>query len=251
VALKGYLAYAESGVLDTALFTGREPDSDFEVEVATALRGRGFDVVAQVGVAGYFLDLAVKHPDKPDAFILGIECDGATYHSSLSARDRDRLRQAVLEDLGWNVLRVWSTDWYKQREREIDRIVGTIDAVRRRSEDDSAVDDEWSSADDGTITLDDDPGWIDEITAQPISDEQARDALLTLREAVRSQDPSIDARDSILSDEMIRVLIKTRPETRDDWLRHVPMDMRLETNGSHVMAYLPQILEVTRRLVRL
>jgi very-short-patch-repair endonuclease len=127
VALKSYLAYAASGILETALFTGREADSDFEIEVASALRHRGFDVVAQVGVAGYFIDLAVKHPDRADAFILGIECDGATYHSSLSARDRDRLRQAVLEDLGWHIHRVWSTDWFKQRDREVDRIVGRID----------------------------------------------------------------------------------------------------------------------------
>ncbi|MBK8646798.1 MAG: hypothetical protein IPN16_09715 [Gemmatimonadetes bacterium] len=113
-ALKGYLHYAQTGVLETASFSGKEPDSDFELEVAHALRDRGYDVVAQVGIAGYFIDLAVRHPRKPDAFLLGIECDGMTYHSGLSARDRDRLRQQVLEGLGWNIHRIWSTDWFKQ-----------------------------------------------------------------------------------------------------------------------------------------
>ncbi|MBK7833002.1 MAG: DUF559 domain-containing protein [Gemmatimonadetes bacterium] len=130
-ALKGYLHYAQTGVLETASFSGKEPDSDFELEVAHALRDRGYDVVAQVGIAGYFIDLAVRHPRKPDAFLLGIECDGMTYHSGLSARDRDRLRQQVLEGLGWNIHRIWSTDWFKQPRIELDRVVAQVEQLLR------------------------------------------------------------------------------------------------------------------------
>jgi len=56
--------------------------------------------------------LGVRHPDKPGAYLAGVECDGATYHRSAVARDRDKTRQMVLENLGWNILRVWSPDWW-------------------------------------------------------------------------------------------------------------------------------------------
>lgn len=128
-ALKAYLEYAQTGALEQAQFTGREPDSDFEIEVADALRARGYEVVAQVGVAGFFIDLAVKHPTKPGAYVLGIECDGATYHSSRSARDRDRLRQEILERLGWKIHRIWSTDWFKNSLAEANRISVHIESI--------------------------------------------------------------------------------------------------------------------------
>jgi very-short-patch-repair endonuclease len=94
--------------------------------VASALREKGFDVEHQVGVAGFFIDLAIRHPNKPGTFLLGIECDGASYHSARSARDRDRLRQEILEDLGWTIHRIWSVDWLKNYQRELDRIQKTV-----------------------------------------------------------------------------------------------------------------------------
>jgi very-short-patch-repair endonuclease len=81
----------------------------------------GFEVVPQVGVAGYFIDLAVKHP-KRSGYILGIECDGAMYHSSKSARDRDRLREEVLIGLKWNIYRIWSTDWFADPQQQFKRL---------------------------------------------------------------------------------------------------------------------------------
>ncbi|MFN9859594.1 MAG: AAA domain-containing protein, partial [Pseudanabaena sp.] len=110
-ALRDYLEYIQTQQLETARLTGREPDSDFEVFVAKAIRAKGFEVVAQVGVANYFIDLAIVDPNRAGTYLLGIECDGATYHSSKAARDRDRYRQEVLEKLGWKLYRIWSTDW--------------------------------------------------------------------------------------------------------------------------------------------
>ena len=127
---KAYLEYAETGRLDAGSVSGREPDSEFEELVGDRLRDKGFDVVPQVGVAGYFIDLAVKHP-KRSGFVLGIECDGASYHSSRSARDRDRLRQQVLERLQWNIYRIWSTDWFQNPAEELRRLLSHLDRLIR------------------------------------------------------------------------------------------------------------------------
>ena len=121
-ALKTFLKYARTGKLDEINDnTGREPDSPFEIEVMNELKAKGYDVVPQVGSAGFFIDIGVKHPDKPGAYVMGVECDGASYHSSKNARDRDRLKQSVLEGLGWNVFRIWSTDWFRNKTKELNR----------------------------------------------------------------------------------------------------------------------------------
>jgi len=124
--LRQYLRYAQSGSLDVATLTGRAEESPFEEEVSAALRDHGFEVHTQIGVEGYRIDLGVVDPDRPGAYILGIECDGATYHSARSARDRDKLRQRVLESRGWNLHRIWSTDWWQDREGEIQRTLAAI-----------------------------------------------------------------------------------------------------------------------------
>jgi superfamily I DNA and/or RNA helicase/very-short-patch-repair endonuclease len=128
-ALKGYLKFAKEGVLDLPGETGRAPDSDFEVAVGEALRAAGFEAVPQVGVAGYFIDIGVRHPSRAGEFALGVECDGATYHSAKSARDRDRLRQEILERLNWRIHRIWSLDWYKNPKRETERLVRAVQAA--------------------------------------------------------------------------------------------------------------------------
>ena len=129
-ALKRYLEYAETGQLDIPIPTDREADSPFEEEVADALRKLGFQIEHQIGSAGYFIDLAVKDPERPGRYLLGIECDGATYHSAQSARDRDRLRQQVLEGLGWRIHRIWSTDWFKRQSHELRKAAEAIEAAK-------------------------------------------------------------------------------------------------------------------------
>ena len=122
--LKNYLQYASSGgaLLSHGELTN-EPMNDFEADVYDALCAKGIEIVPQVGCSKFRIDLAASHPTRPGKFVLAIECDGATYHSSYTARDRDRLRQQQLENLGWTFHRIWSTDWFMRRDEEVDRAV--------------------------------------------------------------------------------------------------------------------------------
>ncbi len=129
--LKRFLKYAETGWLDVATPTEGEHDSVFEEQVAAAIREAGYEVDAQVGVAGFFIDLAVKDPDKPGRYLLGIECDGATYHSARWARDRDRLRQDVLESRKWQIHRIWSTDWFRQPREQMRKLLAAIELAKK------------------------------------------------------------------------------------------------------------------------
>jgi len=120
---------ARTGILQQADDGVDLPINDFELSVGTVLKENGYEIVPQVGVAGFFIDLGVKHPAKAGTFLLGIECDGASYHSGRSARDRDRLRQEILENLRWKIHRVWSTDWFKGRDGEIKKMLRHIDSL--------------------------------------------------------------------------------------------------------------------------
>lgn len=130
VALKQFLQFAEKGYLDVPKISGRTFDSDFEESVANFLSARGYTVRAQVGMAGFYIDLAVLSPDG-NRYVLGIECDGATYHSSRSARDRDRIRQQILESRGWRIHRIWSTDWFNRRTEEEHRLLDGLQRAER------------------------------------------------------------------------------------------------------------------------
>ncbi|HET6574670.1 MAG TPA: DUF4011 domain-containing protein [Fimbriiglobus sp.] len=133
--LKAFLDYAERGPRAlTEAITGANAagfDSPFEQEVHDELRRRGLTVHRQVGCGGFKIDLAVTDPAAGGLYLLGVECDGRTYHSSATARDRDRLRQAVLEGLGWRLCRVWSTDWLRNREKQVQRVLAAVEAARR------------------------------------------------------------------------------------------------------------------------
>lgn len=126
-AMRGQVAIDEAATVDPDAGS----DSPFEVDVAAALEARGHVVHRQVGCSGYRIDLAVVDPDRPGAYLLAIECDGATYHSARCARDRDRIRQSVLEGLGWRFHRIWSTDWWLDRDAQIERAVAAIERAKQ------------------------------------------------------------------------------------------------------------------------
>lgn len=140
-ALKLFLTFAETGRFGLGESVSDEHDSEFEAQVCRRLSSLGYDVKTQIGASGFRVDLAVSDPDKPGRFVLGIECDGAQYHSSRSARDRDRLRQQVLEAHGWVIHRIWSTDWYLRPEEELKKVEAAIAAAKAewRERDEEAV----------------------------------------------------------------------------------------------------------------
>lgn len=130
IALKQYLNYAQTGRLDVAEQSAQEADTLVEKSVAQALQEAGYETVPHVGPAGFYIDLAVVDENRSDHYLLGIECDGPSYHRARSARDRDRLREQVLQSLGWRIHRIWSPDWFRNQERELRRLVTTIEAAK-------------------------------------------------------------------------------------------------------------------------
>jgi very-short-patch-repair endonuclease len=145
--LKNYLDFALRGpraLVEQVLPTGLEPDSPFEREVIAVLRNKGWVVHPQVGVSGYRIDLGIVDPRAPGRYLLGVECDGRTYHSGATARDRDRLRQYVLEGLGWELFRIWSTDWWlnpQEPVRKLEaRLAQLLDAAKSDTDDGSETD---------------------------------------------------------------------------------------------------------------
>jgi very-short-patch-repair endonuclease len=132
--LKAFLEYAERGPETlkrlSQLDADAECESPFEQEVYDAVTARGWTLHRQVGCSGYRIDLAVVDPNAPGRYLLGIECDGANYHRAKTARDRDRLRALVLESLGWRLHRIWSTDWWMDPRREVERLVQALENAR-------------------------------------------------------------------------------------------------------------------------
>ncbi|MBC8206405.1 MAG: DUF4011 domain-containing protein [Kiritimatiellaeota bacterium] len=132
--LKAYIDYAARGPVALAQRTefsneADQFDSDFEQAIASKLRKKGWQVRTQIGVSKFRIDLGVLDPDVSGSFLAGVECDGATYHSSPSARDRDRVRHIILENLGWTLVRIWSTDYFINPDGVIDRVHKRLEEI--------------------------------------------------------------------------------------------------------------------------
>jgi len=133
--IKAFLDYAERGpkalVARASASPLSNPESEFERLVADRIRQAGYEVHCQIGCSGYRIDLGVVDPKAPGSYILGVECDGASYHRAATARDRDKLRQAILESLGWKLHRIWSTDWWQDANGEIAKLVSRLGQLSR------------------------------------------------------------------------------------------------------------------------
>ncbi|PRM90636.1 hypothetical protein CJ671_02165 [Aliarcobacter cryaerophilus] len=244
-SLKAFLKYLEVGtVTEAPLIINKGFDSEFEESVYNILNDCGFKAIPQVGVAGYFIDLAVTSTKNPNDFVLAIECDGATYHSSKSARDRDRLKQDVLEKLGWNIYRIWSVDWFKNRENEISKLIAAVKKAQAnyqgKAESISVQEIEIKEVTKIEENINDEikkekeqHDYNEETLLKSnysqlfLSDEKIKEMLIKFREEVISQDFEIDRR-CILSDMMIELFVKHKPLNIDDFRNKIPKRYRDE-----------------------
>lgn len=242
-ALRDFLNYCETGILyKTERDTDRGPDSDFEIAVMTALRGEDFECTPQVGVAGFFIDVAVLDPGNPGRYLMGIECDGATYHSAKSARDRDRLRQTILERLGWRIRRIWSTDWFKNPQGEIAPIIRELHELK-------------SIPIPAEPETESDIGESAEITKEFEAEESQvdmfafegddlRDKLLRFdREVIRKELPETPESRRLLRPAMLEALLNYTPTDRVEFLELIPLYIRQATESAEGK-YLERVFEI-------
>jgi hypothetical protein len=131
--LRAFLEYAEKGVAALGRSANQlEPKGALlEHEIAKALEREGYKVDVHVGVSGFRIDLAIVHPEDPDVYVLGVLCDGVTYKSGKTVRDREVLRGQVLRQLGWHIHQVWSLDWLDNPNKELQRIVEAIQLAKQ------------------------------------------------------------------------------------------------------------------------
>ncbi len=235
MALRNYLKYIESGHVENiqGATTGKEPDSPFEESVIRYIQSLGFVAHPQVGVAGFFIDIGVMVEGSYN-YIIGIECDGAGYHSSKSARDRDRIRQDILESMGWEIYRIWSTDWFKHRAEEENRLKKALLAAKGRAvvieQEDEQLQEEIIIEDRG-VEVEDSPD--DKFFSIKLKNEEEiessdgalKEELLKFREDKVSKKYTINST-SILSDRMIELLIHTKPVALDEFRIHIPKYLR-------------------------
>ena len=241
VALKQFLEFAQSGgkKLDHAIHTGKGPDSDFEVAVADKLTAAGFKCEYQVGVAGYFIDLAVIDPNKPGRYLMGIECDGATYHSAKSVRDRDRLRQSVLERLGWKIRRIWSTDWFQNPGAELAPLIEELHSLKTEVYEDEV--NEAPLFDAFIEEHENEEVVIDNVAHEKLS---LREKLLKFdEEVIRPKSNDTDKGKRILRQELLNEFVDTKPRSLDEFQEKIPYYLRSKIAPSERI-YLGAILEI-------
>jgi very-short-patch-repair endonuclease len=218
--LRDYLQYAASGgkrLGDGGLTP--IPLNNFEADVFDSLTAQGFKLVPQFGASHFRIDMVAAHPRKPGRLVLAIECDGATYHSSYTARDRDRLRQQQLENLGWRFHRIWSTDWFMRKEDEIKRAVQALG---------TAVD------------------YADKLDAGAVWNHEAR-----------SEEAGTDGREESVRRRGPRPPIPVRPSITDyseheitQWIQWVSSDGQLRTDDE-IVAEMVSVLGFSRRGARI
>ncbi|MFQ3458710.1 DUF3320 domain-containing protein, partial [Bradyrhizobium sp. UFLA01-814] len=195
VDFKHFLEFAANGaraIAEAFSPTGRDTESPFEDAVMRALQEKGWEVHPQVGVSFFRIDLGIVHPDFPGRYLAGVECDGAAYHRSATARDRDRLREMVLTDLGWRIRRIWSTEWWMDSsaaaEKLHTRLVADLEA-ERASRPIVDVDDEPASPLEATPSADGPDLPVDAETSSAETQDETEQAEVTPESANDDRQP--------------------------------------------------------------
>lgn len=244
-ALHDFLQYCETGSLRmTATDTGSEPDNDFEISIMNMLRDNGYECRPQIGVAGYFIDLGVIDPGKPGRYLMGVECDGATYHSAKSARDRDILRQQVLEGLGWKIRRIWSTDWFKNPHTTLKPILEELALLKTpivHTEEAIEIEE-----------VDEIEAIIEEVEKHDFLDSEYHNSELDLRkillkfdsDVIREKYPKTPYSRQLLGPAMLEALIAYAPCDKTEFLELVPLYLRESLNPDEAGDFLERVLDI-------
>lgn len=241
-ALRGFLHFAEKGNMDgVGVSTGKVPDSDFEISVIDALKTAGFDCEPQVGVAGFFIDIAVRDPGKPGRYLMGIECDGATYHSAKSARDRDRLRQEVLERLGWKISRIWSTDWFSNPDEVLGPIIRELNQLTTPFTAAPIIVEEHFSA----VPVDDKKTKAKDIIDYSNASESLHSRLERFaQEIIAAEFPEVSPEHRLLRQSMIEALVEHQPLSKSEFIERIPKYLRDATEVQEAIMFLDTVLEI-------
>jgi very-short-patch-repair endonuclease len=240
--LRQYLQYVGSGGQNLGDAIIDKPAlNPFEVDVRDTLSRHGLKLVAQYGSSGYWIDYAVAHPTQPGRHVLAIECDGATYHSSESARDRDRLRQEQLERIGWRFHRIWSSEWFYNRDKCVEKV---LEAYRRAVE---AADreDEADQADPSP------PAAAQDISVEASLWEEPEPTGPAVRSRPRPSVPPGFGIDAYRQSELVRLirwiesddLIRTEDELLVETMRELGFDRR----GKKIVAAITAALRQARK----
>lgn len=242
-SLQNFLRYCETGYIhQVEQDTGRAPESDFEISVTNALRAQGFECKPQVGVSGFFIDVGVVDPGNPGRFLMGIECDGATYHSAKSSRDRDRLRQAILERLGWRIRRIWSTDWFKDPNAQLAPIIRELHQLKSEptAERTPATPRDQEVA--HTQTVDD----LSTAATQAYANEEdsLRERLIRFnKEVIEPALPETPPAKRLLRPAMLEALLEFLPTSKYEFLELVPSYLRQATDAREGR-FIEQVFEI-------
>ena len=231
--LRQYLEYAASGGEEIGAGVSHVPLNPFELSIKEGLERRGIPVTPQYGVSGYRIDFACAHPEERGRMVLAVEADGASYHSSHTARDRDRLRQQVLEGKGWRFHRIWSTAWFRDREAELDK-----------------AEEAWKQA----VAASDDGGSPAPATAKP----QRLSTALRPASPQRGPSPGVPPRGSPgynnIDDYSLGQLAQvarwiesdTLLRTEDDLLREMMEELGFKRSGKRITEALQRAIRTTR-----
>ena len=248
--MREYLEFAETGILKERGKPGGEPDSDFEISVLNILKKNGIKATPHIGVAGFRIDIGISHPHIENEFILGVECDGATYHSSKTARDRDRLREEILLKKGWSLHRIWSTDWFKNRDQEEERLLKAVNKLISKIELVPVEQVELVQP----VDITPDPKIVEHeerINVQLDIDHDLRKCLIDFRReeiGVKLDEPSDEG---ILREEVLDFFVINKPTNMDEFHKRIPMRFREDTKPEHLVLYLAKIFDIVKEYTEL
>ncbi len=247
IAFRDFLKFCETGIIPkTERDTGRPPDSDFEIAVMDALNYEGFNCVPQVGVNGFFIDIAVVDPGNPGRYLMGIECDGATYHSAKSVRDRDRLRQEILEGLGWKISRIWSTDWFKNPHGELKPIIRELHSLKTEKikEEKTKVEYETEDSDANLEEFQEQEIVTDKLVSEQVG---LKETLIAFdNEVIREKVPGTPDNQRLIRPAMLEAFLEYTPCSKSEFLEYMPSYLRQATSGNEGK-FLQPVLEIINK----